>query len=342
MQSPDRSSAPIPVIHYGLGPIGLGIAALVAERQSLRSVGAIDVDPGLSGRRLSELTGATNESGDPAADPNVSGDAAEVLGTGRGAVVIHCTGSSLKRVLPQLMAAVEAGCPVVSTCEELSYPWATQPELARQLDAAARSAGVAVLGTGVNPGFAMDYLPLVLSGVSRRIDAVTIHRVQDAGVRRLPLQRKVGAGMTADEFRRKADAQELGHVGLRESAQALAATLGWGLSRLDETIEPVIAKQTTPSGLGDIPAGGVTGLRQTAIGHRDGRVVVSLTLEMAVGLPDMRDDIRISGDPDLHLIVPGGLHGDVATAAIVVNAIQRVREASPGLRVMADLPPVHP
>jgi 4-hydroxy-tetrahydrodipicolinate reductase len=188
----------------------------------------------------------------------------------------------------------------------------------------------------------MDYLPLVLSGVSRRIDGVTVHRVQDAGVRRLPLQRKVGAGMTVDEFRRKAAAGELGHVGLRESAQALAAALDWPLTRLDETIDPVVAERPTLSGLGEIPIGGVTGLRQTAVGHLDGRPVVSLTLEMAVGLPDMRDDIRIAGDPDLRMIIPGGLHGDVATAAIVVNAISRVYQATPGLRVMADLPPVHP
>jgi len=338
MNSTERSSAPIRVVHFGLGPIGLGVARLVAERPGLRSIGAIDVNPELAGQSLGQALGTPN----PPPEPVISGDAPAVLNGAKGAVVVHCTGSSLERVLPQLLAVVEAGASVVSTCEELSFPWTAQPELARRLDDAARSNGVAVLGTGVNPGFAMDYLPLVLSGVARRIDAVTVHRVQDAGVRRLPLQRKVGAGMTPDEFRRKAAAGELGHVGLRESAQALAAALGWPLTKLDETIEPVIAERPTPSGLGDIAVGGVTGLRQTAIGHLDGRTVISLTLEMAVGLPDMRDDIRISGDPELRMIVPGGLHGDVATAAIVVNAIPGVLQAAPGLRVMADLPPAHP
>jgi 4-hydroxy-tetrahydrodipicolinate reductase len=337
MNSP-QAAAPIRVVHFGLGPIGVGVARLVGERPSLRSIGAIDVNPELVGRSLGEAAGIDNG----AAEPVVSANAAEVLGAARGAVVLHCTGSALERVLPQLIGAVEAGCPVVSTCEELSYPWTAQPDLARRLDEAARANGVAVLGTGVNPGFAMDYLPLVLSGVARRIDAVTVHRVQDAGVRRLPLQRKVGAGMTVEAFRKKAAAGELGHVGLRESAQALAAALGWPLSRLDETIEPVVADRPTPSGLGEIGVGGVTGLRQTAVGHHDGRVVLSLTLEMAVGLPDMRDDIRISGDPDLRMIVPGGLHGDVATAAIVVNSIPGLVRAAPGLRVMAELPPPHP
>jgi 4-hydroxy-tetrahydrodipicolinate reductase len=338
LTSPTEPSPPVRVVHYGLGPIGIGIARLVAERPSLRSVGAIDVNPQLAGRSLAEVANL----GTAAPEPVVSADAAGVLAGAAGAVVVHCTGSSLAREAPRLLAAVEAGCHVVSTCEELSFPWTAQPALARRLDEAARASGVVVLGTGVNPGFAMDYLPLVLSGVARRIDAVIVHRVQDAGVRRLPLQRKVGAGMTVEEFRRKADAHELGHVGLRESAHALAAALGWPLDRLDETIEPVVAERPTPSGLGEIEPGGVTGLRQTAVGQLGGRMVVSLTLEMAVGLPDMRDDIRIAGDPDLHLIVPGGLHGDVATAAIVVNAIGRLVEARPGLRVMADLPPVHP
>jgi len=186
MNSPDRPSQPIRVVHYGLGPIGIGIARLVAERPALQAVGAIDVNPELAGRRLGDAARISNAP----SDPMVGADAGSVLAASRGAVVIHCTGSSLERVLPQLLSAIEAGCHVVSTCEELSFPWTSQPELARRLDQAARAAGVAVLGTGVNPGFAMDYLPLVLSGVVRRIDSVTVHRVQDAGLRRLPLQRK--------------------------------------------------------------------------------------------------------------------------------------------------------
>ncbi len=331
-------TARLGVVHFGLGPIGLAIARLVAERSGLRSIGAIDMNPELVGRSLSAVAGQSK----PGDDVTISADMAATLGAARGGVVVQCTGSSLERVAPQILAAIEAGCSVVSTCEELSFPWTSHADLARLLDEAARAAGVAVLGTGVNPGFAMDYLPLVLSGTARRVDAVVVHRVQDAGVRRLPLQRKVGAGMSVAEFRQHAATHELGHVGLRESAEALAAAFGWELTRLDEAIEPLVADRPTPSGLGEIPSGAVTGLHQTAIGQVDGRVVISLTLDMAVGLPDPRDDVRLAGDPDLQLIVPGGLHGDVATAAIVVNMVGRVVHAAPGLRVMADLAPAHP
>src|SRR4051812_34286786 len=153
----------LPVVHFGLGPIGLEVAALVAQRPRLRSAGATDINPELAGKDLGELGGT----------PGVPvGDAEAAFAAAPGGVVVHCTGSSLERVLPQLLACIGAGLSVVSTCEELSYPWVQAAALAKQLDDAAVANGVAVLGTGVNPGFAMDYLPVVLSGASRRVDHV--------------------------------------------------------------------------------------------------------------------------------------------------------------------------
>jgi 4-hydroxy-tetrahydrodipicolinate reductase len=326
---------PVPVVHYGLGPIGIEVARLVAERAALRSVGAIDISPELAGRDLGELLGGE-------ATGVAVGDADGVLTQARGAVVAHCTGSSLERVLPQLLECVEAGASVVSTCEELSYPWAQAPELARRLDEVAAQNGVTVLGTGVNPGFAMDYLPVVLAGASRRVDSVAVHRVQDAGVRRVPLQRKVGAGLAVEDFDEVVRAGTVRHVGLPESAQALAAAFGWKLTELRDEIRPVVAERPTPSALGEIAAGSVAGVWQEATGFVDGREAVRLTLQMSVGAENPRDEVALSGDPDVSLVIPGGLHGDVATAAVVVNAIPLVTAAAPGLRVMAELPPPRP
>ncbi len=323
----------LPVIHFGLGPIGLEIARLVAQRPGLRSVGAIDISPELAGKDLGDLGGTAGVE---------VGRAETALAAGNGGVVAHCTGSSLERVLPQLVACVEAGMSVVSTCEELSYPWQQAPKLAKELDDAAMANGVAVLGTGVNPGFAMDYLPVVLSGASRRVDHVRVHRVQDAGVRRLPLQKKVGAGLSVDEFDELVLAGTVRHVGLPESAQAVAAAFGWELSELRDEIGPVVAEHPTPSALGEIAPGSVTGVRQRATGLVGESEVVELTLEMAVGLPDPRDEVVLTGDPDVSMAIPGGLHGDVATAAVVVNALPLVARAAPGLRVMAELPPPRP
>jgi hypothetical protein len=327
----------VQVGHIGLGAIGREVVRLVLRREDLRLVAACDIDPGLVGTTIGA---ALSEEG---VDAEVTiaerlADTADI----EGIVVTHTTSSSLERCLPELLAAVGAGAYVVSSCEELSYPWIQAPEAATHLDQAARAAGVAVVGTGVNPGFAMDYLPVVLSGAAKRVDAVRVHRVQEAGLRREPLQAKVGAGITRDEFDRRVAAGSMGHVGLTESAQAVAAALGWDPSDTTETIEPVVADEPTRSAFGTIEPGRIAGIDQVAVVMVEGVERVRLHLQMAVGIGRSQDDIRLAGEPDLHLLVPGGLHGDLATAAALVNTIGSIRHAEPGLRVMSELRPPRP
>jgi 2,4-diaminopentanoate dehydrogenase len=325
----------VEVAHVGLGAIGREVVRLVLHREDLRLVGVCDIDPALVGQPIGSVL---DEEG---GDVTVAPDLGSVASTD-GLVVTHTTSSSLARCLPELLAAVEAGAHVVSSCEELSYPWVQAPEEAGRLDAAARGAGVAVVGTGVNPGFAMDYLPVVLSGAAKRVDSVRVHRVQDAGLRREPLQAKVGAGITREEFDRRVASGSMGHVGLTESAQAVAAALGWDASGTSETIEPVVADEPTPSAFGTIEPGQVAGIDQVAVVVADGVERVRLHLQMAVGIGPSQDDIWLTGEPDLHLSVPGGLHGDLATAATLVNTVGSVRHAEPGLRVMSELRPPRP
>lgn len=321
------------VVHYGLGPIGLAVASLVSDRPWLRSVGAIDISPDLEGRRLGEVTG--RGAGGPVIGPSF-------VRPPEAAVALHCTGSSLQLVAPQILELASAGLNVISTTEELAFPWQAHPAAAAEIDAAARGTAVTVLGTGINPGYAMDYLPIALSAVAQRVDKVVVHRVQDAATRRLPLQRKIGAGLSPDSFRAAAASGRLGHVGLTESAHALARAFGWRLTDLHQTVEPITAEEATPMAEGVIQPGRVLGLHQTAEGRVDSQTVISLTLDMAIGAGPSRDSVRLVGVPDLELEVPGGLHGDLATAAIAVNAIPRVVAAAPGLIVMADLAPPTP
>jgi 2,4-diaminopentanoate dehydrogenase len=323
------------VVCYGLGPIGLGIARLALARQGISVVGAIDVDPQKVGRDLGELLGA-----EPAG-VTVSGDSAAVLAEARPEVVLHATGSALARVAPQLLEAAEAGASVVSTCEELAYPWTAQPQLAADLDAAARRAGVTLLGTGVNPGYAMDALPLMLTAPCATVRAVRVLRVVDAARRRGPLQRKVGAGLTAEEFHARVRDGSVRHVGLPESLHMLATSLGWTLDGADDLIMPVIADHEVVTEHVRVAAGQVAGVRQVTRGYVGEREVITLELRMYAGAPDPQDTVEIDGDPPVRMTVAGGLHGDVATAAIVVNAAQSVFRAAPGLATMGDLPLVH-
>jgi 4-hydroxy-tetrahydrodipicolinate reductase len=343
------TAVPTQVAHIGLGAIGREVVRLVVQRADLQLVAACDIDPDLVGASLGVVLGEETANTVTVTErlTNVSPS------SGSDLIVTHTTSSSLARCLPELLSAVAAGAHVVSSCEELSYPWLQAPEAAATLDHAARTAGVSVVGTGVNPGFAMDYLPVVLSGAARQVESVRVHRVQDAGQRREPLQAKVGAGISAAEFERRVAGRTIGHVGLTESAQAVAAALGWAVDwGLDwdlgsnlattETIEPVLAETAVPSVFGVIEPGQVTGIDQVAVVTVDDVERVRLRLSMAVGIGPSRDDIWLTGDPDLHLSVPRGLHGDVATAAAVVNTIGSIRHAEPGLRVMSELRPPRP
>ncbi len=326
----------IRIVHYGLGPIGAGIARVAAARENLEIVGAIDVDPAKVGKDIGDVIGLGRQLGIA-----VSADAPAVLRSSRPDVVIHATGSHLPDVAPQLRQAIEAGAHVVSTCEELSFPFAANASLAAELDRIAGEHRIAVLGTGVNPGFAMDTLPLALTAVSQRVDAVHVRRRQDAAQRRLPLQRKIGAGLTVAEFEARVRDGSVRHVGLPESVYALAHGLGWTVDRLDDQIEPVIATKETRSADIVVAPGQVLGVRQVTKGIVGGRSAITLELEMYLGAEDPHDHVVVEGVPRIDVLVNEGTHGDLATAAILVNAIPSLLRARPGLRIMEELPLVH-
>lgn len=325
-------SSGLRVILFGLGPIGAAIGKLIADKPNAVIVAAIDADPAKAGKDVGEVIALGRTLG-----VAVEADAAKALQIPAD-VVVHCTGSYLTSVKDQLLACLAAGKNVVSTCEELSYPLRKHPALSRELDEAARGHGVTLHATGVNPGFVMDKLVLTLSSVCQHVEGATITRVVDAGKRRLPLQKKVGAGMDEATFRAEVEAGRIKHHGLPESAAMIAD--GWGL-RVDditETIEPVMAKAPVTTQFLTVEAGQVAGVRQVCLATAGGKVVLSLTLEMYVGAPEPADTIVLRGVPDLTLTIPGGTHGDLATAAAAVNAIPLVVEARPGLRTVADIP----
>ena len=255
-------------------------------------------------------------------------------------VAVVTTTSSLVRAAPLLLQVVGAGLPIVSTCEELAYPWITQPDIARDLDAAAREAGVAVLSTGVNPGFLMDTLPLVLTGVCQDVRSVRVERIQDARPRRVPFQKKIGAGLTVAQFEAKVAAGGVRHVGLTESMHMIAGALGWTLTETEDRIAPVISDEAMRVGEIAIEAGGVRGVSQLGLGYVGEETPIELVFRAAIGEPSSHERIVIEGTPGVDMTIAGGVNGDVATGAIVVNAARTIARARPGLRTMADMPVV--
>jgi len=324
---------PIRVMHYGLGPIGAAVVRQVAERKGMRIVGAIDIDPAKVGRDLGDIVGLRKRLG-----VKVSGDAAKALKAARADVVVLCTSSSIKNVLPQIEMILQSKTAIVSTTEELSYPDYTHVRQARQIDALAKKAKVAVLGTGVNPGFAMDALPIALTAVCERVDRIVVHRVQDARIRRLPFQQKIGAGLTTEQFQKKVDDGSVRHVGLTESIAMIADAMGWTLDRITDDIQPKLAQVTISSEFLAVDPGYVCGIIQDGVGYRKNEPVIRLHMEAYLGAPESYDSVDIEGSPTISSKISGGIHGDVATASIVVNSIPKVLHAAPGLHTMRTLP----
>lgn len=320
---------PLRAALIGAGPLGINIYKYSLTRSDISITHVIDIEPSLIGKDMGYHSGQ-NETG-----LLISGEYSDLKNV---EVAILATVSDLPRVGPQLLSLIEAGLSVVSTCEEMFFPWETSKEWSHTIDTAAKDKGVAVLGTGVNPGFLMDALPMMLSGVCHHVDRVEVRRYQDAQFRRIPFQKKIGAGLSYDEFEKKKNEGSLRHVGLTESMQFIAHQLGWSLDRHEDKIEPVIADRNIDTESLRIKSGQVSGIRQTGRGFVNNQERIKLSFQAAVGEPESYDEIEIFGVPHLRSRIIGGVHGDIATCSIILNACRSVLKASPGLRTMADVP----
>jgi hypothetical protein len=323
---------PLRVLHVGLGPIGAAVARQLAARRAFRIVGAVDVDPAKGGLDAGDVIALGRR-----LRVRVEADIARAIKAAKPDVAVLCTSSSLAAALPQFEAVLRHRVPIVTTTEEAAYPARRNRRLAARLDAAARKSKVAVLGTGVNPGFTMDALPIALTSVCERVDRIEVHRVQDARVRRLPFQLKIGAGLAPDEFHARVADGRVRHVGFTESIQMIADALSWRVDRITDDVVPKIAEHEVGSDVLSVLPGQACGLVQTGIGYVKGDARIMLRLEAYLGAPISHDTVVIDGSPRIHSRIEGGVHGDIATASMVVNSIPAVIEAAPGYRTMRDM-----
>jgi hypothetical protein len=323
----------IRVLMYGLGPIGAAVARQIASRKGLQIVGAVDIDHAKVGLDLGQVIGL-----DKKTRIRVTNDAVGAIKSAKPDVAVLCTSSSLKRVMPQIETVLSKKVAIVSTTEELSYPVGKNRALARKIDTLAKKARVAVVGTGVNPGFAMDALPITLTGICERVDSVRVDRIQDARTRRLPFQQKIGSGLTIDQFASKVKDGSVRHVGLAESVTMIADAMGWKLDKVTDEIQPKVAERAVESELIAVDPGYVCGIIQDGVGYVKGKPVITLHMEAYLGAPESYDAVTVEGNPRITQKIAGGLHGDVATASITVNSIPKILRVTPGLRTMADMP----
>ena len=324
----------IRILQIGIGPLGIKTAQFIAERKGLQTIAAVDKSPALLGKDLGELT-----TGKPS-KVIIKESIAEAIKKQRPDVAVLTTVSDMKRITPQIKEIVAHGIPVVSTCEELSFPYKTSTSLSKEINQAAIAHNVAVIGTGVNPGYLMDALPIFLTAVCQDVQAVEVSRFQDAKHRRIPFQKKIGAGLTLEEFNQKIQDGSLRHVGLTESMQMIAHRMGWKLDKTEDIISPVIALKKTTTPAMTIKKGDATGVRQVGNGYVNGEIKIKLVFQATVGEKKSYDEVVIKGTPDIRSVIEGGVNGDVATCAITLNTIPQLLRAAPGLKTMVDIPPV--
>lgn len=317
----------------GLGPIGLQCARAVDADANLKLTGLVDIDPAKAGKTLLDLLPIAQEGG-----PRVVSDIDDLIE--KPDVAILSTTSHFDRIAPTLRQCMRHKMSVVSSCEEMSWPWLLHPHLADVINNEALKADVKLIGTGVNPGFVMDLLPVVFSSMTLNVREVKVTRVVDALTRRMPLQRKIGSTMTVARFNKLADAGQIGHMGIGESVTMLAQGLGKHPLRSDIKVmlEPVIADRAIDSAVGTVQPGQVCGMHNVGSFEFDG-LKITLDLTMALAASNPRDEIEIIGDQTIKLLIPGSTPGDTATVAALVNVTKVIPKLLPGLKTMLDCPP---
>lgn len=329
----------VKVVCYGIGVIGRRLATHLLTKEGVEIVGAVDINPAIVGKDLGEVLGQKK------IGITISNDADKVLTETKPHVVCHTTMSYLRQTFNQFEQILKHGTNIVSTCEELGYPYATKEgtDYANKLDKIAKQHGATLLGTGINPGFLMDTLPTFLTGPCEQVYSILVTRQMDASTRRVPFQKKIGAGMTQAEYRDAIDTHKItGHVGLEQSIQMISDSLGWELDEIRvDPPQPVLLDHDVASDAYKVPAGNAAGSFQMAYGVKDGKNLITMDFKAYIGAPEEFDSVDIEGVPPIHQKISPCVHGDHGTIAMTTNMIPIVINAEPGLKTMGDLPIPH-
>jgi len=323
------------VIQIGFGSLGRHISSTILKRENLELVSVVDANPDLVGKSIKGLLQS-----EVASEISLTDDLKGALKNVPADVALVATSSSIKTVFPTIEACLESGLDVVSICEELSFPYQKSPSIAKNLDQIAKKYGKTVVGTGINPGYLMDLLPIVLTGPCQTVNTIHVTRHMNSSHRRPSFQKKIGTGMTKEEFRKNIDEGRItGHVGLVESIQMIDAALNLGLDEIEELPpEAIIAKKRVTNSFTTIGKGDVLGLKSVGVGRKNGMQIVTLDFQAYAEASPQYDEVIIDGIPKMHQRIEGGVQGDQGTIGMLLNLIPIVINEEPGLKTMKDLP----
>lgn len=326
----------IRVALWGTGAMGQGLLHFVLDRPAtLELVGVVVTNPAKVGRTVGELIGRDC--------PVVMTDDPQEVFARKPDVMLICTQSYLHEIESQVVPSLEAGCDVLCIAEKLAYPWASDPAWADRIDSLARTRGVSILGTGVNPGFVLDALIIMWTSACTRIDRIEAARVNDLSPFGPTVMRTQGVGTKPEDFARGlADGSIVGHIGFPESIHLIGKALGWTIDRIEETREPIISHVERVTPYVRVAPGEVAGCRHTGRGYQGGELKIELVHPQQVR-PELEgqetgDYITIYGEPTIRMVNKPELPGGIGTVATTGNYIPLIVQAAPGLHTVVDMP----
>jgi hypothetical protein len=328
----------IRVLVLGTGQMGSGIVRLLLVKPGLELVGAFARRAARAGMDIGAAVGLERDLGIP-----VGVELDTLIERVRPDVAIQATCSRIDDAMAEIATLVRHGVHVISIAEEMAYPACTSPAFAEELHWLAVAQGVAVLGTGVNPGFVLDLLVVTLSAVCADVESVAATRVNDLAPYGCSVLAAQGVGLSPQAFAQGVEhGTVVGHVGFQQSMHMIAAALGWEIERIEQTLEPVVStvRRATPSIT--VEPGQVAGCHHSAVAYCAGKAVITLIHPQQL-LPQLEgvetgDRIEIRGTPPVCFSGSPEIPGGQATVALAVNMIPRVMNATPGLYSMLDLP----
>ena len=333
----------IRVIIWGFGAMGSGIARMLLKKRGVDIVGVVVGRKNLHGTDVYRYLEV--ERGDR---PELLFSGEEAIRRGSCDLVLLASDSFTKNAFPKIKLCVEQGLNVISTAEEMAWPWAQQPELSMEIDRLARQNGVTVFGTGINPGFVLDLLILALTGTCENVTSIEAARINDLSPFGGVVMHEQGVGITPEVFKKRLAEDDLaGHVGFPESISAIAEGLGIDLEKITQTKDPIISSVHRETPYAKVEPGNLAGIRQQGYGMtKDGKCFIHLDHPQQIR-PEKEgtetgDYVTIhTGDYDLNFSGKPEMPGGIGTIAMMVNMIPQVLNAPAGLTNLLELPIPH-
>jgi len=335
------------VIQWSSGNVGKGVLRSIIERTDMSLVGLYVYDSTKVGHDAGDIAKIDKT------QVLATNDVAELLALDAD-VLVHTPlpslvyGEDLDADIDTFCQFLRAGVNVITTVGYM-YPSVHGEELVKKLEDACHAGSATFHSTGLNPGWLGDVLPLIMSGLSRRIEQVYVREITNFEFYPSPeiMFGMMGFGKTDEAFERDVARYKHWLTGLfRENIQMIADGLGIELDSISDQTTRAYAPSDLVVAAGTVEKDTVAGQHWEWAGIKDGRkVIVHETVwrmhkTIAPDWPIGDHSVEVKGQPNMRLNFDARWLDDglLATGMHALNAVPYVCEASSGIKTLLDLP----